>query len=325
VDRCSSVSGGSITAGVLAFAWPQLDFRDGVAHGFHTEVVKPVRALAGVTLDWKAVVTGALLPRRRVGDQLAEAYRKRLFGERTLQDLPEHPRFVFNATNVQSGALWRFSRPYMADWRVGRVDAPRTPLAAVVAASSAFPPVMSPYVLPLDGVIWKPGEGTMTDRRYRSRAVLTDGGVYDNLGLETVWKRCRTVLVSDGGGHMADEPFPAVDWARHGVRVSGLLDHQVRNLRKRQLIEALGNDRRAGAYWGIRTNIAHYGLPDAFDCPHDATMRLAGVPTRLAAVDERLQERIINWGFAVCDAALRRWVDPAIAAQGEPPYPRAGA
>lgn len=28
---------------------------------------------------------------------------------------------------------------------------------------------------------------------------LTDGGVYDNLGLEPVWERAQTVLVSDGG------------------------------------------------------------------------------------------------------------------------------
>jgi hypothetical protein len=35
---------------------------------------------------------------------------------------------------------------------------------------------------------------------FRSDVMLTDGGVYDNLGLETAWKRYKTVLVSDGGG-----------------------------------------------------------------------------------------------------------------------------
>jgi hypothetical protein len=34
---------------------------------------------------------------------------------------------------------------------------------------------------------------------FRGDVVLTDG-VYDNLGLETAWKRYETVLVSDGGG-----------------------------------------------------------------------------------------------------------------------------
>jgi len=35
---------------------------------------------------------------------------------------------------------------------------------------------------------------------------LTDGGVYDNLGLETAWKNYETILVSDGGGLPDDEP-----------------------------------------------------------------------------------------------------------------------
>ena len=35
--------------------------------------------------------------------------------------------------------------------------------------------------------------------------MLTDGGVYDNLGLETAWKRYETILVSDGGGQMQPE------------------------------------------------------------------------------------------------------------------------
>ena len=41
-----------------------------------------------------------------------------------------------------------------------------------------------------------------TQPPYTTEAVLSDGGVYDNLGLETAWKRYTTILVSDGGGKM---------------------------------------------------------------------------------------------------------------------------
>ena len=46
--RVSSVSGGSITAGVLGLKWSRLAF-DGakVAQGFRAEMVDPLRALAG--------------------------------------------------------------------------------------------------------------------------------------------------------------------------------------------------------------------------------------------------------------------------------------
>jgi NTE family protein len=37
-----------------------------------------------------------------------------------------------------------------------------------------------------------------------------------------------------------------------------------------------------------------------------------------------LQERLINWGYAVCDAALRRHVDPALPLPRGFPYPEAG-
>jgi hypothetical protein len=37
---------------------------------------------------------------------------------------------------------------------------------------------------------------------------------------------------------------------------------------------------------------------------------LAAVPTRLERVPDDLQERIINWGYAVCDAALRKHDPP---------------
>jgi NTE family protein len=144
-----------------------------------------------------------------------------------------------------------------------------------------------------------------------------------------VWKRFETVLVSDGGGKLRAEEEPKTDWARHAYRVLDLVDNQVRSLRKRQLIEsfqALEGDsaRRRGAYWGIRTDIADYGLPDVLPCPVERTMDLAETPTRLKRLDEDRQERLINWGYAVCDAALRKHFDPRLATPACFPYPAAG-
>jgi NTE family protein len=154
--------------------------------------------------------------------------------------------------------------------------------------------------------------------------VLTDGGVYDNLGLETAWKSYDTILVSDGGGAVDDETDPERDWARHSYRILNLIDNQVRSLRKRQVIDSYKQSVREGAYWGIRTNIADYGLPDAMNCPFERTKGLAAVATRLKALDATLQEKIINWGYAVCDTALRKHVDGTLPAPIALPYPAAG-
>ena len=41
-------------------------------------------------------------------------------------------------------------------------------------------------------------------------------------------------------------------------------------------------------------------------------------------MDDALQERLINWGYAVCDAALRKHVDPSLQAPADFPYPVQG-
>ncbi len=120
IDRILSVSGGSITAAVLGVKWSRLSFDDaGVGQRFGSEVVASIRKLAGRTIDVGVIIGGALGP-ESIGDKVIRAYRKHLFGEATLQDLPDKPRFVINAANVQSGALWRFMKPYMRDYRVAR-------------------------------------------------------------------------------------------------------------------------------------------------------------------------------------------------------------
>jgi NTE family protein len=326
VSRISSVSGGSITAGALALHWKALGVSKGAPAPNFAIVVNAVRSLANHTIDAGAVLKGLVFP-GSISDRIRASYENLLFHGATLQDLPDAPRFVINATNVQSGALFRFSKPYIWDWRVGQVRNPKVPLSVAVAASSAFPPVLSPAELDFKklGCVFEPGSGKdLQIEPFISKAVLTDGGVYDNLGLETTWKQFRTILVSDGGGHFEPGGSPHRDWLRHVIRILGIIDNQVRSLRKRQVIDAFKSGSRLGAYWGIRTDILDYRLADALPCPLGKTLKLAGVATRLKQIDTLQQERLINWGFAVCDAGMRRHVDPALPAPAGFPYPSSG-
>ncbi|HYM45635.1 MAG TPA: patatin-like phospholipase family protein [Solirubrobacteraceae bacterium] len=327
VDRVSSVSGGSITAATLALAWPELRLEEvGANERFQELVVAPLRGMACKTIDVPAVLWGILIPWRTVSGEVARRYAKRLFpGGPTLQELPERPRFVINATNLQSTALWRFSRPYARDYLVGEIEHPRLKVAAAVAASSAFPPFLSPARPRLAREVFASHPSDeLTGDAYRRRPILSDGGVYDNLGLETAWKRYRTVLVSDGGGKTEPQAKVARDWLRQSYRVLNVIDNQVRSLRKRALIASYRDEARTGAYWGIRTNIANYRLENALPCPVEQTTRLAQIPTRLAKLDPVLQQRLINWGYAVCDAALRAHYEPKPAPPRGFPYPEAG-
>jgi NTE family protein len=322
MDRISSVSGGSIAAGFLAIKWNTLglDQRGAVSTNFVEEYVTPVRALARKTLDIPAGLI-SFLPFFPAANVLSRLYRRYAFGDVTLQDLPDSPRFVFNATNLQSGVLWRFSKPYCADYRVGKIDNPTFFLADAVAASSAFPPFLSPLVLRLAEGQCQPQTGVDLHRPpFTTRVLLSDGGVYDNLGLETVIKSFQTVLVSDGGGQMQPEDRVLRNWFSSALRVNSIIDNQVRSLRKRQLFDANKTESRKCIYWGIREDIQEYKLQDALLCPHEATLKLAAAPTRLSKFSDPLQERLINWGYAVCDAAIRARLDPSLPAPSGFPY-----
>ena len=147
--RVSSVSGGSIIAGLLGVRWGRLNFDGaGVAQDFSREIVDPVRRFADCTIDVPSVL-GGMLTFASSGEHATEAYNRHLFHDATLQDLPDEPRFVINATNAQSGALWRFMKPYMRDYKVGEVRNPEVKLAKAVAASAAFPPILAPVRLKL--------------------------------------------------------------------------------------------------------------------------------------------------------------------------------
>lgn len=327
LDRVSSVSGGSITAAVLGSAWASLD------HGsrpdpapFVEHVQDPVHRMASTSIDIMSVLTGLLLPFVSIGDRVADAYRRTLFGDRTLQDLPDSPTFVINATNLASGALFRFTKRYLADWRVGRVPNPTVDLATAVAASSAFPPFLSPHHLDLRDARWTTDrDNTLITAAYRGELDLSDGGVYDNLGIETAWKRCATVIVSDAGGRMNPDADPPDDWPRHTLRVLEVIDNQVRSLRKRHVIAGLRagkeNGGRDGFYVSSRSQVADFPV-DGLVLPADTTVAtaLAETPTRLDALDRDVQERLVNWGYTITDAGLRAHLDPGQPA-GNLPYP----
>ncbi|HEX9988953.1 MAG TPA: patatin-like phospholipase family protein [Chloroflexia bacterium] len=335
LSRVSSVSGGSITAGVLAMAWDKLDFTEGGvvdARQFNAEIVTPLRRLASKTIDiWS--VLGGMFMGGTVSTYVSAYYNRYVFNDLSLKNLPTGtaPDFIFNASNLQSGVLWQFSRDHAGDYRVGWLRKPDVSVARAVAASSAFPPFLAPATYKFDPNTQPFGRGPHSDLNcepYTTDVLLVDGGVYDNLGLETAWKYYDTVLVSDGGGKMPPMPKPRKNWVAQFLRVRDMTDNQVRGLRKRQLIASyLANEQdaihRFGAFWGIRTEIADYELPDTLECPPGQTEILANVQTRLGRLNKTTQERLINWGYAICDAGMRRYVIDGPTTPPKFPYPNA--
>lgn len=301
LTHVASVSGGSITAGVLGQRWNDLDFVGGVATNLRDVVIDPILEFAGRTVDVPAVLLGVWTG--NVAGRVAGAYDRHLFGGATLQDLPsDGPRFTILATDLSNGVSTQFSRASISNYKSTdaykgyTVKNPTTRLADAVAASSAFPPFFTPFKLDLPS---------------GRRVLLTDGGVYDNLGLEPVLKNVGTIFVSDGGGPFEITAKPPTDWLFGTVRVLLTIQSKVGDLRRLQVVKALVKKQRAGSFWAVDTDPAGLTrLASTLPVSRADATALALSPTRLAHFAPELRHRLANWGYAVADACLRAYVDP---------------
>ncbi len=312
--RVSSVSGGAITNGMLAAAWPRLEVREGVIQNLEAEVVNPLRIFCRRSIDTMVVGWGAILPGKTIGDLLADAYDD-LFKTVTLQDLPDSPQFVFNATNLQTGRLVRMQKKRLADWTIGEIERPRIRLAVAVAASSAFPPVLSPVEFDVDPADWRPLPSSIHhgDPSYNQRLSLTDGGAYDNLGLETV-DDFDPVIVSDAGAPFSVEETTSGLWPKQLMRAFDIATDQARALRKRLLFANAAAAKRKAIYSGIDSDPTRYPAPQIIKPSSVAITALAGLRTRLDPFDESEQARLINWGWLMMDVAVRSYLRPDVEA-----------
>jgi NTE family protein len=236
-----------------------------------------------------------------------------------LSELPIYPRFVFCATDMVFGVNWVFERERVGDYEAGYSEPGDLTVADAIAASSSFPPIFQP--VPIGGRVQltKVGafpRGTQRDR-YLKRLSLTDGGVYDNMGLEPVWHSHGVVLVSDGG---AVFPFQSNRTPlRRLLRYSGILGNQAGRLRRRWLISRFNEHALYGAYWSISS------LVDNYDAGAEGYTRglvrdvICKIRTDMDAFSSAEAKILENHGFLLADIATRthlRWL-----ARGEYPSP----
>jgi NTE family protein len=198
----------------------------------------------------------------------------------------------------------------MGCYRLGLVRNPDVPLAQAIAASAAFPPFLSPLTLHLDPSKFDNVEGAdLHDRTELKRTVaLSDGGVYDNLGLETV-SPFHTILSSDAGGALSIKPGRFWSWPSQVSRVIDTATEQARALRRRRLADELLSGKKEGAFWRTSSHLDKYPVAPAFPVHPSWRGYLASLPTRLAPFsDDRDRYRLVNWGYLVADVALRSYV-----------------
>ena len=183
---------------------------------------------------------------------------------------------------------------------------PDLTIALAVGASAAFPPYLSPaYIdVPAGAITAQPGADLYREP-YTRRLCLTDGGIYDNLGLEPVWKRYKTILVSDGGAVTPPSPAPRTSWLSQALRATDIALQQGINMRLRVLFGLERTGERSTVYWGIDEPVDTYQVGNPLGFSALETRRAAAVETRLTRYPAETRVRILRAGYAHADAALR--------------------
>jgi NTE family protein len=329
----TSVSGGSILNGVLATRWRNLIAgKGGTFTNFDEVIASPIRAFCKRDIRTKLLFVERFAPQNwgkifrdhfAVPASLLATEYESLFENKALGELPDGkagPRFVFCATNVQTGGCWQFHggpSGRMGDFYTGYCDAGSVKVSEAVAASSAFPPGFAGLRLRMDqrslSRVDQWGEERAQSRKraaldgYSGReTILTDGGVYDNLGVEPVWSRCSTLLVSDAG-----RPFDSIAVQSQSIvsrlnRAAQISAEQVGAVRKRWLLEQLmdKNHARNGAVWAINSPLDDFPVREA---GYDVVTRnlLSKVRTDLNSFTEGEIGCLENYGYLLGDAGVK--------------------
>ena len=130
-------------------------------HFEHFEIRSPLHRFASRTTLLEAVLDDLLFKRTR------------------MKNLPAQPHLVVNATELRTGSAFRFGAMESGSWRWGKLHRNDVSVAHAVAASAAYPLLLPAF----DETLAFEKDG----RLQSSRVILTDGGVYDNLGLGCLW------------------------------------------------------------------------------------------------------------------------------------------
>ena len=328
VTKISTVSGGSIfMAAVLTLngnRWP--------TSAQYLELVYPkLQALVTSTsiLSWRTFLLptrwwNLLFNRARL---LASALGRQWGIKGQLDQLSHKPEWIINTTCYQTGKNWRFSRAEMGDWVFGRHFKPDFPVADVVAASAAVPYAIGAlkFKLPVDGWYQVVGraEAQGEPKKPSSSAVhLWDGGAYENLGLEPLYKvetgaTCDYILVSDASGPVMEGKSSLLLAMFRGnlpsPKLFDIASDQIRSLRSRMIVDAFQRKAARGAIFRMGNSVREVDRKsgrerakeeyDKFLDDGSAAVALR-YPTNLSAMKETDYTRIARHGFELAEATL---------------------
>lgn len=216
VSVISSVSGGSVLAalycqtagdfdafeakvrGVLARGlvrpalWKAVSSAEGILACFNAiaialertlafAVLRVLRILPVETLAAEQWIGRSRIPRRASRTTILRRVFSDLFDQARLPSLrKDRPSLIIVACELQTKSAFYFSAEEVSSWRFGQASPETFEIADAVSASAAYPMALPALDLQVE---FSRRDGSASTHR----VILTDGGVYDNLGLAPLW------------------------------------------------------------------------------------------------------------------------------------------
>lgn len=161
-------------------------------------VLRIIRLITGLPTktveNWLAFLSRSLPIWGSLTTAFENALQRTVFGNATLNDVKlQGVEVVINACDLKTGTAFRFGSQKSGGWRYGCITENDIHVAKAVAASAAFPFLLPPLI----EVFSFKQAGAVT----KKKVVLTDGGVFDNLGV--------TVLEPGRNNGVSINSFPA--------------------------------------------------------------------------------------------------------------------
>jgi NTE family protein len=318
VNVLSTISGGSVIGAYYAYT-PEISFaqfetavrrllRAGFQYKIMWELAKPwnlARCLASAAATTVDGLVSRVIGREPQilrypsrSDLFRTILARELFpGLRMSSPRRQDLEVIIGACELRTGTAFRFSNSAAGSWRHGALLEPDVEVAFAVAASAAYP-----LLLPAFDRRWKFRRGG-TD--HESRVLLTDGGVYDNLGASVLEPgrdeayslhsyECDYLIVcSAGQGQASGALLPLAFFDRIG-RSFGVVHRRVQDA-SMQRLHAMKEGRKirgfALPYLGQQDDKLPYKLPDLVPRP-----QVVDYPTDFAPMSDTWIDRLSRRG-----------------------------
>jgi NTE family protein len=308
VTRISTVSGGSLLMGFIyksaGFRWPR-------SKHFLDRTLPEIRDLLCQRNLQAEAFSQVLLPTNwglalSRADLLALELKEHWGFDVPMSILPSGPEWSINGTNAQNGKRFRIKGGQIGDYDVGYADAPNFPLADALAVSAAFPVGIGPLRIRTADYVWKRrpffGAAEGSDRVVKlpyEYLHLYDGGLYDNLGSESLFNLGEQtskhpgdyIIISDAGAPLTY----GMTWGplspERVKRMMDIMSDQQRALRVRSFVSYLRRCPTNGALIPIGTPVTGPGCPEAEFAKT--------FPTSLERFDRGDFDRLLQHGYDV--------------------------